>query len=312
MGAESDKSRPPWSSRLLAVGCYLGLGPLLSLVGRWRNDVYSRHHRPQALITVLLLFLLALGLPIYFSIEAYLVRHYPRPYMPDLTTVFLPGLGLWGLFSVAGIGMSLAGSTRSIPVVGRLGRSRWLTRLACVANSLLLTFVVLVIGLTVHATSLARGDAVPAPVYFLYDGRDYEFLGPWGPHLNALFCYRIARVAQERWGPGSVVVAPLTVDNFRTAITHGRFAVLTGHGSLGAVQTVDAWTVWPNFPATFATPGKDLQYVYISACCGGEKAPEWEQRFAPAQVVTFNRLSTGGEHLWWLWFEAPDRLRQIR
>ena len=71
MGTECDKSRLPWSSRLLACACYLGLGPLLSLVGRWRRDVYIRHHRQQALITVSLLCLVALGLPTYLAIEVY-------------------------------------------------------------------------------------------------------------------------------------------------------------------------------------------------------------------------------------------------
>ena len=59
-------------------------------------------------------------------------------------------------------------------------------------------------------------------------------------------------------------------------------------------------------------PGKDLRYVYISACNGGQKATEWEQRFAPAKVVTFDRLSAAMEHLWWLWFDAPERLKEIR
>ena len=68
----------------------------------------------------------------------------------------------------------------------------------------------------------------------------------------------------------------------------------------------------PVLPASFATFGKDLQFVYMSACDGGEKATEWEQRFAPAEVVTFNRLSAPMEHLWWLWFDAPDRLNEIR
>ena len=62
----------------------------------------------------------------------------------------------------------------------------------------------------------------------------------------------------------------------------------------------------------FATPGKDLQFVYISACNGGEKATQWEQRFAPAEVVTFDRFSAGKEYLWWRWIDAPSRLRGLR
>lgn len=308
MGTECDQSRPPWSSRLLGGAWYLCLGPLLSLVGRWRRDVYICHHRQQALITVSLLCLVALALPTYFAIEVYLVRHYSQPQMPDPAITFLPGLGLWGLLSVVGIVMSLAGSTRSIPLVGRLGRSQWLTTLAWLGNSILLGIFVLVVGLAIHASWLAREDAVPAPVYYLYDNRDHAFLGTWG---QKLFCYRISRVAQERWGPGSVVVAPITGENLRIAIAHGRFVVLISHGSSGAIRTIDNMNAWPDASGG-PVAGKDRQLVYISACCGGEKTAEWRQVLAPAEVVTFDRLSAGGEHLWWLWFEAPDRLKEIR
>jgi uncharacterized membrane protein len=333
MDVESDKSPPPWSSRLLAGACYLGLGPILSLVGQWRRDVYIRHHRQQALITVLVLCLVAVGLLTYFAIAVYLVRHYSNPYMPGLATVCLPGLGLWGLLSVVGIVKSMVGSTRSIPLVGRLGRRRSLATLAWFGNCVLAGLFVLVFGLGIHASSLARENAASAPVYYLYDDHDYDFFGPCGPALHKLFFYRVSRVAHERWGPGNVVVQPLTAENFRTAIAQGRFVVLTGHGASGAFTTKDGWTVWPdtpamfeedrqlfpvigfvkpNFPTTSATPGKDLQFVYMSACDAGEKATEWEQRLAPARVVTFGRLSAAGEHLSWLWCDAPGQLKEIR
>jgi hypothetical protein len=178
-----------------------------------------------------------------------------------------------------------------------------------------MTLVVLVVGLAIHASSLAREDAVPAPVYFLYDNQGFEFLGTWGPKL---FCYRISRVAQDRWGPGNVVVAPLSRDNLANAIMHGRFVVLIGHGDPEGISTVDkvgegdaVYRVPPSsIPATMH--GRDLQLVYLSECYSGQKAAEWEQVFAPAEVVTFDRLSGPMEHLWWLGFDAPARLKKIR
>jgi hypothetical protein len=44
----------------------------------------------------------------------------------------------------------------------------------------------------------------------------------------------------------------------------------------------------------------------------GEKAAEWQRRFAPAEMVTFVRLSGPMEHLAWLWFAAPKRLKKFR
>lgn len=334
MKAANDSPRPSWASRWLAVACYFGLAPLLQLLRVGRSDEFFSHHRNQALTTLLLLLLVLLLYPLARSLELYCVLHYPgRP--PDFMIAFFAGLGIWGLLSLLGMGMALTGSIRPVPLMTRLARSQWLMRVALIGNSVLMAFVVGVVGLTMHASSLVREDAVPAPVYFLYDSRDYEFLGSAGPKLNALFCYRVSRVARERWGPGKTVVAPMTAENFRTAIAHGRFVILTAHGQLGALGTVDGWSVWPdkvamfgggedqrvvpviglvkpNLPTTAATPGKDLQFVYVSACDGGKLATEWEQRFAPAEVVTFNRISIDLEHLWWLWIDAPSRLRGLR
>ena len=336
MATEYDKSRPPWSSRLLAAVGYLGLTPVLRLCRVRRHDIYLRHHQAQGLAALVLLLPLLLIWPISDTLETYLFRRHVGQasdyHAADagIMVVVLGGLALWGLISMVAIGMAIAGSTRPLPLIAWLARRSRLMRVALIGNSVLLALVVLVVGLAIHASSLAREDAVPAPVYFLYDNRDYEFLGAWGPKL---FCYRISRVAQERWGPGSVVVAPITAENFRTAITHGRFVVLQSHGKSGAMVTTDGYTVWPNSPAMFAedrqvfpvigfvrpnfattsaTPGKDLQFVYISACNGGELATEWDQRFAPAEVVTFDRLTGAMETLWWLWFDGPDRLKEIR
>jgi hypothetical protein len=312
MTAASDTSRPTWASRLLATFCYLGLTPFLHLFRVRRDDAFLGHHRAQGPAAPLMLLLLLCMWPIYLSLETYLVRHHVGQasqygaVQAGVMIVFLAGLGLCGLMTVVGMGTALAGSRRCLPLVNRLARRPRLMRVALAGNSILVVSVALVIGLALHASTLARADVVPAPVYFLYDNAGYEALGTWGPKL---FCYRISRVAQQRWGPGKVVVAPITVENLRTAIEYGRFVVLASHGSSGEIHTVDDWAV---FPAAFARPGKDLQFVYISACGGGQQATEWQQVFAPAEVVTFDRLSGGLEHLWWLWFEAPDQLRETR
>jgi hypothetical protein len=314
MGAESDKSRPPWSSRLLAVAGYLGLMPLLRLFRVRRQDIFLRHHQAQALATLVPLLVLLLIWTIWLTVEVYLVRHHVQTSLihaglTGMTIVTLGGLALWGLTAIVGIGLVIAGSSRPLPLIAWLARRPRLTGLALVGNSVHLALVVLVVGLAIHASSLAREDTAPAPVYYLYDNRDHAFLGTWG---QKLFCYRIARVAHEQWGPGSVVVAPITVENFRAAVTDGRFVVLISHGERGAFTTVEDLGIWPDFPGRTATPGKDLQFVYMSACHGGDKASEWERSFAPTEVLTFDRDSAALEHLWWLWFDAPDRLKEIR
>lgn len=339
MGDESGKSGPPWSSRLLAVVGYVGLIPLLRLFRVRRHDSFLRHHEAQALATVLPLCLLLSVWPLWLMLETYLVRNHvgqPSHYQAawtGITIVSLAGLGWWSVTSIVGIAMTIAGSVQPLRWVAWFAQRPSLMSVALLGNGVLLALVVLVVGLAAHASSLAREDAAPAPVYYLYDNHDYDFFGPCGPALHKLFFYRVSRVAQERWGPGNVVVVPLSAQTFGTAIANGRFVVMTGHGSNGGVATIDGDGIWPDKfldpgpgrpvvpvigivrSASLTVPvmpGKNLRFVYISACDGGKLATDWEQRFAPAEVVTFDRLSAPGEHLWWLWFGAPHRLREIR
>ena len=69
MAAEYDKSRPPWSSRLLAVVGYLGFTPLLRLFRVRRDDVYLRQHQAQGLALLVLLLPLLLIWPIFQVLE---------------------------------------------------------------------------------------------------------------------------------------------------------------------------------------------------------------------------------------------------
>ena len=177
--------------------------------------------------------------------------------------------------------------------------------LAFFGNSMLIVFMVIVTGMTLHASSIAGTNVTAAPVYYLYETRGFEMLGEWGPKF---ICYRVSLAARSRWGSGSTVVAPMTKANLDTAVRHGRFVVLIGHGASGALMTSDNFVIWPH---TCAAPGRELQFIYLSACEGGEKASEWNQRFKPAEVVTFDRTTGGIEHLWWFWFNAPDRLREV-
>ena len=187
MGAEYDKSRPWWATRLLAAVGYIGFTPLLRLFRVRCHDVYLQHHQTQGLATFLLLILLLLIWPIYLMLETYLVRnhvgqesHYHAA-EAGITIVFLGGLGLWGLTSIVGMGMALAGSTRPLPLIGWLARRPRIMRVALIGNSGLMVLAFLVVGLAIHASSLVREDAVPAPVYFLYDNQGFEILG----HLGA-------------------------------------------------------------------------------------------------------------------------------
>ena len=219
-----------------------------------------------------------------------------------------------------------------MPGIARVASRPRLLWLAFVGNGFLWAGAALIAVLALHASSLTRETDDPAPVYMLYD--DMGFVPRWVFNLG---CYRIAHAATARWGPGCVVVAPLDEHHLRLALRHGRFVFLACHGVDGDIVTSGCWIA--PFPliesgegrggpsrgvyvachedSRFTRPravvevGDNLQFVYNTACDGGMKAEGWKRALAPAEVRTFDRLSAVAEHIAWLWFRGPERVRQI-
>jgi hypothetical protein len=54
--------------------------------------------------------------------------------------------------------------------------------------------------------------------------------------------------------------------------------------------------------------GDALQLVYVFACDGGMKAAEWEGRCSPAQVITYDRVSTLWDHAQWFALIGPTQI----
>ena len=118
-------------------------------------------------------------------------------------------------------------------------------------------------------------------------------------------------------------------------MNHGKFLFLACHGRDGDIVTPHLWIVPPPLsapelepsnngvfiahtdgsrsdePWPFAPAGKSLRLVYNTACDGGAKAELWEAALAPAEVKTFDRLSTVAEHIVWLWSGGPERMREM-
>src|SRR5437764_964254 len=113
MGTERDPSRPPWPCRLPAVVGYLGLTPLLRLFRVRRDDAYLRHHQAQGLALMVPLIGLLLLWPITQTLQICLVKNRIGPDSFHLvadavvTVVILGGIALWGLISLAAIGMAV-------------------------------------------------------------------------------------------------------------------------------------------------------------------------------------------------------------
>jgi uncharacterized membrane protein len=325
----------------LAVTFYLGLAPLLRPCGFRRDEPFVRHHASQALMILLLLLAILAGIFVGWGVLSYVIVYRRDLYerLPGIEGWSAPArdsllvgivLLAWFLAWLGGLVLALCGSVRPIPLIARLARRPRLLWLARVGNALAWLGILLTTAAALHASSLTREDDEPAAVYLLYD--DMGVVPRWVFNLG---CYRVSRAATARWGPGCVVVAPLDEHHLRLALRHGRMVILACHGVKGDIVTPRLRIV----PCLFAGPGNEetparlymtsdetpngvphwavlevrasLRFVYNSACDGGCKAALWERALAPAEVRTFDRLSTVAEHVVWLWFSAPEQVRAI-
>ena len=315
-------AHPSARLRLTAAALYLGLAPLLSSARLRHADPYLRHHHAQALAFGGLLLVELMAVPVCMTLVGYLMveqRAFIESY--PVETVADVGLAAGGLAvlvaGVMGLVQALRGSVRGIPLVRRLTvRPHWLAVVRA-GGVAFWCVIVLVAFVTVQASSLTRRGGPPARAYLLYD--DMGFYPGW---LFDLGFYRIVHAATDRWGPGSVVVAPFSQDTLADALRHGDFVFVASHGSTEGDVLVRGTFTGPDGAeynhmavkpdaALAAHVGPHLRFVYLTACDGGRKAAAWQATLAPAEVRTFDRLSAVVEHVYWLWFTGPAEFERL-
>jgi len=343
-------SRSPLE-RLLAAGCYFGAAPLLVQLVRSRfSDPFLHRHYAQAMAVAFLLpLLIVLWSPVEAGI-VFLFARFPE-FQSQITQVNsyvtyaeLALLAVVFLFWLVLLALAIAGSMRQIPLIKQLARRSWIIRLSVMGNSIVLALLPVVAVAAVHATSLTRPSHDSAAVYFLYD--EGIPVPRWG---YALGLYRLSWQAERNWGKGSTVLDRLNQDTFRTALTHAKVLILATHGGDGYVvtyyapqtlcvgpstsglaseaqnarflqmsavpYTYDNWELvkkgkWENWENVRVN--SYLQLAYIFACNAGQKALQWQDRLAPAQVVTYNRPSTILDHARWFALTGPSQLQRLR
>jgi hypothetical protein len=294
------------AQRLRFVACYLAPSWLKGRLAREPGSL-AEQHAQQALGVAFLLHgvVLASGVALLGLSAAMAWWREGFTRLEPLVNWGICGLfGAWLVVFVVGLVLGIVGSRRAIPVVRAMGGRRWVRRLAAVTSVAAHTCGALILVIALHSTRRAREfDGRPAHVYLLYD--DMGFVPRWVLTLGA---YRLTGAADRRWGGGSTVVACISPARLKEAFARGRVVFLATHGTYrGGAVGYGEHTFSPADVGGEFVPGPELRFVYIAACDGGagDAGVAWDTALAPAQVVSFDRLSTNVEHAWWLWLEAP-------
>jgi len=276
---------------------YFGLGE------RKKSPFLCHHYRQAAAILAIAVVLTVLFAGAIISLSYVLVFH--RDFYEALRMeVYLLGVLrklylAWAVFWAFGLAMALLGGMRQMPLVQRLGQSRFLRRFASGAMIAGYGTLLLLIPVAVHASSLVPLERERGSVYMVYE--DNGMFPRW---IFALGFYRMAWTARSVFGPDAPVLIKISRDAVENAIAHGEIVVIGSHGTKKGLMLKNDWLLPEDFLDCPKSP--DLGLVYLSGCDSGEQRSAWEAAFAPADVVTYDRLSAVLEHVWWFWFTGPE------
>lgn len=308
-GTQDEFPSPTARDRIISLLSYLGLAPIFYFFTSTEAHPYRRRHIRQALAIFFVLLCIVLLFVVVIAVLSYLLVFHRHRYQDTgieafmLNTVrrfFLAWLVVYG----AGLVTAAWGSYWEAPLLWRLARRpRWLT---ATALSMCAVYVVLaVVGtLATHASVITRADGAPASVYLVID--DLDFYPRW---LFALGAYPIALTTRDVYGPNEIVVTKLTRQSLETALKHGAFVFVGSHGTEKGLL-IERRYVPPVEVKALGTHA-NLEYVYLTGCDSGAQAAEWEAALAPAEVRSFDRLSAIAEHVIWLWFRGPAKVRSV-
>ena len=288
----------------LIVSNYFGLAPWVWLHNRANPEkkaIVQHSQQALALSNLLLGCLVVFGL--CFGLQQVILFAAPDLFklLPLEISFYILGillflwlfLWLWGLISAT------RRSGSQVPLTGRMtSKPGWLW-LAALWTIFFQVSVIATLTVTFHATQIIQAAKPQAEVYLLYDDMGYI-----PEEVFASGFYRVALVAQEKWGRGSVKMMPLNAANLRQALQTGRFVYVASHGAEGRIFLDQHASLGPEDIKPDQI-GAALQYVYLSGCDTGYLAHDWQRVLAPAEVKTFARLSATSEHIVWLFLDGP-------
>jgi hypothetical protein len=164
--------------------------------------------------------------------------------------------------------------------------------------------ILALVPITLHASSLVPKSRESGAVYMVYE--DNRIFPRW---LFALAFYRMARAAEATYGPESAVLLKISRENVAKALVGGRLVFVGSHGTTRGLMLHDDWLLPEDLAAVPKNEG--LKFVYLTGCDSGDQRDAWVDALAPADVVTYDRLSASLEHAWWLWFRGPEKVRTL-
>ncbi len=302
-------TRPAWSERIRALLWYVGCAPAALVWKRGKHADYAAVHRAQALALFAFLgAIIALVLALVLALSHGMVHHRDLverwPSEAWLLSLGRKLLIVWAVFWGYAVLRAMRGVAVPVPYMSWTVRRRWPTALGAVVLAVLLLAVLVIVPLVLVAESLVTDAPDQGRVFLIYDHLDR-----FPRFIFSAAALPIVRTGVARYGPGSVVMLPISRSAIETALTQGDFVIIASHGVADGLILDDGYYRPEDVPALDADG--PLQFVYLAGCDSGAQQRAWEAALHPATVKSYDRLTPVIEHLWWFWARGPTQVRAL-
>jgi hypothetical protein len=310
MMVESTTDTPRLLHRILCAFLYMGVAPVAFLLRFHHKSDFTSHHMRHALSSSFIMHVVFLIFFILGVLLSFLGIHRADIYYKIRIPIIY-----WSLFIITFSALlflttisliyAIRGKSTKVLILRRISQKAWLPAsmlsifFASSAFLLLLTF------LSCYSLSITPQSNNEAKVYMLYD--DADFYPRWVFTLGFL---PITVKASNDLGPNSMCVCELTNETFKQAFSKGKFIVVATHGG-GPGMIYANRQLYKAKDAYIASDGNRPHFIYLTACSLAKDDDSWNRAFSKTEIVSFNRRSAVLEHIWWLYFEGPDKLKSI-
>ena len=311
---------------LICLLCYAGLSPEIYLLTKKKKSPVSFHARNALFLTTYFYGSFLFSNLIVLSIRYYQNHGYDIswPYIQWIDALATIPEVFFYIFLLICLISVITHRPVYLPFVKKIFSSKRFSSFFLICGLLSQSLYIFTGTTLIKANKIVNQSVNPAEVYILYNG---NFATPFGisKFPEAIFkigMYPIIREASIRWGVQSVKVIPLTFINFTEALNNGKLIYLATHGVDGYIYMEDNPFIGiipkdyeqlePVEIQEMLQQHDNLQFVYIAACFAGNADPSWEEFFAPAQVISFNRISWVIEHVYWIWVDGPRVIQSLQ
>ncbi|HOV32641.1 MAG TPA: hypothetical protein PLX23_04685 [Candidatus Hydrogenedens sp.] len=288
---------------LILIVSYFGLAPFIWLFQKRIKEDFIKFHIKQSLVLWFWLILIMLILSVCVFLLTLVVVRFPDFYQNWEVELWFLSISrklflCWLVFLLFGFGCATLKSAKPLPFVSFWIKHKALFFISKFVDTVFLLFVLFLFVINIYSCILIYPQTEAPKVYVLYDNLDY--LPQW---IFNIGFFPIIKTGSEVYGKGNVALRVVGKESLSESLKNAEIVLIASHGTEEGILSREGF-IKPKDVQEMEV-NRNLKFVYLSGCKGGEQKEIWSKVFSPAKVLTYKRMTATFEHAWWFWRYGP-------